>query len=313
MATDINEKLNGMGLLGPIAAASRSVLHDKFLIPPFSVWNTREGEWQARKRKWRALGMRSEEGREDNMTFSAKLNEYRKAPSGVAQTSVFDPNVCELCYKWFAPPEGVILDPFAGGSVRGIVASVMDFKYWGNDLSARQITANIEQINELTTGKYKPKWHQGDSLVKMADAPKADFLFSCPPYGDLEVYSDAPEDISNKEYDEFLVTYREIIRLAAAKLRNNRFAGWVVANFRDKETGRIHNFVGDTVDAFEDAGCSFYNDIILVNCAGSAPLRANNTFIRGNRKVVKLHQNVLIFCKGDPKKAQERINKNNHT
>ena len=34
-------------------------------------------------------------------------------------TSIFDPVVCELAYTWFAPVGGVVLDPFAGGSVRG--------------------------------------------------------------------------------------------------------------------------------------------------------------------------------------------------
>jgi hypothetical protein len=30
--------------------------------------------------------------------------------------------LCEIAYRWFSPPGGLILDPFAGGSVRGIVA-----------------------------------------------------------------------------------------------------------------------------------------------------------------------------------------------
>ncbi len=38
-------------------------LSDRFLIPPFSVLNAREGWWQDRKRAWLALGIKSEEGR----------------------------------------------------------------------------------------------------------------------------------------------------------------------------------------------------------------------------------------------------------
>jgi len=38
-------------------------LADRFMLPPFSVLNAREGWWQARKRAWLALGIRSEEGR----------------------------------------------------------------------------------------------------------------------------------------------------------------------------------------------------------------------------------------------------------
>ena len=39
-------------------------LADKFLIPPFSVFNAREGWWQERKRTWLNLGIKSEEGRD---------------------------------------------------------------------------------------------------------------------------------------------------------------------------------------------------------------------------------------------------------
>lgn len=34
-------------------------------------------------------------------------------------TSIFDPVICEIAYRWFCPPGGTVLDPFAGGSVRG--------------------------------------------------------------------------------------------------------------------------------------------------------------------------------------------------
>ena len=47
----------------------------------------------------------------------------------------------------------------------------------------------------------------------------------------------------------------------------------------------------------------FYNDIILVDVVGSASQRA--ALNMKNRKVVKVHQNVLIFYKGDPKKIKE--------
>ena len=38
-------------------------LSEKFMIPPFSVLNAREGWWQNRKRAWLALGIKSEIGR----------------------------------------------------------------------------------------------------------------------------------------------------------------------------------------------------------------------------------------------------------
>ena len=38
-------------------------LHERFLVPPFSVLDTRQGYWQDRKRQWTSLGMMSELGR----------------------------------------------------------------------------------------------------------------------------------------------------------------------------------------------------------------------------------------------------------
>ena len=40
--------------------------------------------------------------------------------------SVFDPVLCELMYYWFSFDKAKILDPFAGGSVRGIIASKIE-------------------------------------------------------------------------------------------------------------------------------------------------------------------------------------------
>ena len=61
------------------------------------------------------------------------------------------------------------------------------------------------------------------------------------------------------------------------------------------------DLVGTTIRAFEKSGLRFYNDIVLRNVYGTAMLRANNTM--KHKKVVKVHQNVLVFVKGDPKKA----------
>lgn len=43
---------------------------------------------------------------------------------------------------------------------------------------------------------------------------QADLLFSCPPYGNLERYSDDKADLSTMRYPRFLRTYRQIIKEA---------------------------------------------------------------------------------------------------
>ena len=40
-----------------------NLLSDRFLVPPFSVLDTKQGYWQARKRNWINVGIKSELGR----------------------------------------------------------------------------------------------------------------------------------------------------------------------------------------------------------------------------------------------------------
>lgn len=217
-------------------------------------------------------------------------------------TSIFDPVLCELAYSWFSPAGGVVLDPFAGGSVRGIVASRLGRRYVGVELRPEQVSANIAQ-GEAICPENAPTWHVGDSrkIDEICAGVEADFVFSCPPYADLEVYSDRQDDLSTMDYADFLAAYREIIAKSCALLKDDRFACFVVGEVRDK-AGNYRNFVGDTVEAFRAAGLSFYNEAILVTAVGSLPIRVGKQFA-ASRKIGKTHQNVLVFVKGDGARA----------
>ncbi len=235
----------------------------------------------------------------------AKLTGVETEATG---TSIFDPVLCELTYRWFCPAAGTILDPFAGGSVRGIVASKLGFQYIGVELRHEQVAANMAQGIALC-GVPVPRWVEGDSrqvLPHMAggDEPvAADLIFSCPPYADLEVYSDHPNDISNMPYAKFREAYGEIIAGACALLKPNRFACFVVGDARGKD-GNYYGLPWHTVDAFERAGLRLYNESVLVTAIGSLPIRITKQFNSG-RKLGKTHQNIFVFVKGDGKKAAQ--------
>lgn len=549
-------------------------LAELFLVPPFSILDGRSGPWIERKRAWKKLGIRSEVGRDDNLTYAKSCQTpetyQRKAaieardgrsysweefseisPGGMlAGTSIFDPVLCEVAYRWFAPPNARILDPFAGGSVRGVVASVLGHNYTGVDIRVEQVEANRQNWAEIrgalpsnigteapplrvtteegirvvrdddvpggtkrrvldkllpelperefvyaspafgfaqyalaiaaagcgkqatifvaarkklhprtraaayaganivevpngylsnvqakakdyaesrgaryfefgaddprfieiyadlarSTGEspsevwcvagsgvtaralkqawpdaiihavkigaepdagqaviYEapedfeqpakdpppwpscpeydakawqfikrhaspgalfwnvanevparlgdgrfpdPEWVAGDStqLDQILDSNDLyDLVFTCPPYGDLEVYSDDPADISGLGYAEFLKAYRAIIAKAAARLRDNRFMVVVVGEFRDKK-GTCRGFVPDTIAAATDAGLRFYNEAIYLQPLGAVIIRAANS-MRATRKLGKVHQQALVFAKGDPEPA----------
>ncbi len=555
--------LFGRDLFGDeIKQKSRGPVADRFLFPPFSVIDAKQGDWQERKRAWAAMGIKGELGRSAKSYNIHEWIEDNRDEMNIAGsvhgdgTSIFDPVLCELAYRWFCPKGGQVVDPFAGGSVRGIVAAAMGRRYWGCDLRVEQVEANRAQADEIldgaafcadsitpvmrvgenwikrddlcvihgarggkartcwhlakdataglttagsrespqvllvatmakalglpcvahvpegdiTTGpvadavklgatviqheagyntviaamantygmehgytvipfgmqcegavgqtrkqavnipndvcrvvipvgsgmslsgllwgmldagnvkpvigvvvgadpskrldtyapanwrdmvtlvpscvdyskhvdltiggvkldpvyeakcgtvltagdllwivghrdaysgdQFAPQWVCGDSTEMLSHAPDADFVFSCPPYGDLEKYSDDPNDLSCMEYNAFKEAYGRIILRAVQRLKQDRFACFVVGDFRDKR-GFYRDFVSATIEAFRNAGAELYNEAILCTSVGSACMRVTKQFNSG-RKFAKTHQNVLVFCKGDWRKA----------
>jgi hypothetical protein len=249
----------------------------------------------------------------NNTSRSSNASKYaggfEDSAAGTSGASIFDPVLCEIVYRWFSPYKGAkIIDPFAGGSVRGIVASVLGYDYAGVDLREEQIQANSHQAKDICKNNY-PIWYIGNSLnIKSICPGEYDLIFSCPPYYDLEIYSDNPEDISAlPNYDEFLEIYSRIILNSVSMLKENRFACFVVGDIRDKH-GIYRGFVQDTISAFQTSGMKFYNDAVLVTAIGSLPVRIGKQF-GDYRKLGKCHQNVLVFYKGDVKAIKNEFEK----
>ena len=326
-------------LLGAAASpdAAAPGLADRFGVPPFSILDARQGYWQDRKDEWLRLGIQSEIGRGNDgdpskrgLVFGAsaqppaayKAKEEFDAALGaksswaefaaarpeavtLAGTSVFDPVLCELAYRWFCPRGGAVLDPFAGGSVRGIVAGVLGRRYVGVELRAEQVAANRAQ-ERLAPEASRPKWIEGDSAAVVPELGEDfDFLFSCPPYHDLEVYSDDPRDLSAMEWDGFVEAHRRIVAAAAERLRPERFAVWVVGEVRGPD-GAVRGIVPETIDAFARAGLRLYNDAVLVTATSSLPIRVGRSFVK-SRKLGRTHQYVLAFWKGDPRRVHDAL------
>jgi len=274
------------------------LLRDKFIEPPFSILDTKGGNWQGRKKAWLSRGLKSEIGR-NAKAYSCNNGQsikYDYLPNIETGTSIFDPVLTELMYHWFCPDGGSIFDPFAGGSVRGVVAHYLGYKYSGIELRPEQVESNREQALNILPINNQPQWYIGDSdkLLNDAWADKFDFIFSCPPYADLEVYSDLPDDLSNMDYKDFLIKYQSIISKSLRLLKDNCYACFVVGEVRDKK-GNYIGFVPDTINAFKNAGFKYYNEGILLNPVGTAMIRASNSM--KNQKLVKIHQNILVFKK----------------
>ena len=278
------------------------LLRDRFIEPPFSVLDTKSGSWQLRKNKWKEKGIEGEIGR--NMTgqkTSQRTGDVDYLRNGKVDKSqyisIFDPALTELMYRWFCPDNGKILDPFAGGSVRGVVAHYLGYKYIGLELSFEQVMVNKNNALDILNINNQPVWFEGDSdkILNDRDIDNFDMIFSCPPYMDLEIYSNDKDDLSNMNDDDFIKKYESIINKSCNKLKKDGFACFVVGDVRDKKTGFYKDFITITKMAFYKAGMKLYNEMVLLNPVASASMRAAGNM--KTKKIVKIHQNALVFKK----------------
>lgn len=315
-------------------------LNDRFVVPPFSVLDTRKGYWQARKNMWReqigdmgesrddklikspamkhpALYLRTRKHREElGVSFREYLEKYvsaevleREASKTLSHgVSLFDPVLSETMCNWFTPYAGAkIFDCFAGDTQKGLVFAMCGFSFRGVELRQEQVDIN----NRVVEGRgldIEYICDDGQNVANHFEPESQDMLFSCPPYYDLEVYSKDERDASNQgTYEDFIAILDKAFKDALTCLKPNRFAVIVVGDVRDKKTGFYRGFPDDVKRIFKEGGAFLYNEIILVESVGSAALRAAPYM--DTRKVVKTHQNVLVFYKGDPKRIRANFPK----
>lgn len=319
--------------IDPTNQPPNPTLADRFGIPPFTVIDTTKGEWQQRKQALIALGLDSGEGRAEGLVFAPSQRAYTnwydvknkaekssgrqltedeilaspfasdlRTPGG--GTSIFDPVLTEIIYTWYAPKGGVVLDPWAGGSVRGVIAGRMGLSYTGVDIRAEQIAANIAQWDTLGIDGPTPRWVHGNSSVDMPDIT-ADLVIGCPPYYSLEKYSDDPGDLSTMTPEDFNQALVDTARLTVPRMHANSFAVFVVGPARTP-TGRLLDLRSAMIDAWEGAGLTYVQDAVILNPVGSMAIAAARAFT-STRTLGRRHQEMIVFAKGRRQDAVTRL------
>ena len=279
------------------------LLNEKFVVPPFSVLDTKQDYWLNRRRKWLNITGDLEVSREETLFNKNNKSEIAKRMTDIGTTSHFDPVLAEIIYKWFGLLGGKILDPFAGEQTKGIVAGFLGYEYHGVEFRQEQVDFNKIKCNEYEKVHYY--WGDSNYLVNYIKDNDFDLCFTSPPYYDLEVYSD--KDASAMDtYTKFMIFYKNVFKQCYDKLKDNRFLVVKVGEIRDKTTGEYRNFVGDTIQIMKDIGFKYYNELILLSAIGTLQLRVSNSM--KTRKIGKAHQNILVFYKGDLAKIKTIFN-----
>src|SRR6266446_3469078 len=200
-----------------------------------------------RIRDWRRLT--GEDGHSGTRTKSMRTD-HDSIYTG--SHSVFPAPLCEwIILRYGGPTDGLILDAFAGGPPRAIVSALMGYKYVGYDIRQEQIDENTRALRKLGTDSMV-SYHCSDGcyLDKTADGT-VDFGLTCPPYYDLEQYSDLPNDLSNlQDYDTFDRAMLNCAKAHYRVMKPNSFVCIVTCPFRvggNKDENELRDFPGDTV------------------------------------------------------------------
>lgn len=286
-------------------------LRERFGWTPFTVYDGRSKEWRDEEARLRHV-CGDVLGRADDLVFASAALDPTAGDDGFTDaarsgtgTSRFSPLLAFLIDMWFMPPGGSILDPFAGGVERGLLAGIQGRSYTGLDISLAQLTSNRELAAPVIAripGAVMPQWIEADATrLHELGLPRFSGLLTCPPYHNLERFNpDDPRDLSNMSYPAFLDALEEAMAQSTDLLVDDSFSVWVIGDVRD-ERGCERGLPSDLVNIARRCGLNQYNHGVLLDPLWTAPRRAPTNFATG--KWTRTHQMIYVFVKGDGKRA----------
>lgn len=268
-------------------------LEKEFGVMPFSVWDLSAAlkyDNQIRREIGEVKGATTREGSGRYFGGAGKNTKFK------ATASYFQPFLARVIVRSYAKVGAVVYDPFSS-IVRPYVAAVEGRTYFGCEIREEE----ADHINAVLFSRGM----DDRAVVISADCcktnppPSVDLVFTCPPYWNLERYSDLPGDLSTlDDYAHFLNTLGRAVGLATSTLKKDGFCVLVVGDFRDyscgrKRISRLVPFCGDVIRVVEaSAGLHLYDRIVVKKPLGTAPSRVK---MWNKRKTVRVHEEVLVF------------------
>ena len=130
----------------PYSDGETGSMAENFGQPPFSVLDTRKGDWIERKKQWRNKISDDGQSRESVLDGLDSLNTGgRNMPT----VSLLDPVMAELMVSWFGKRDGLAFDPFAGDTIFGFVAGYLGMAFKGIELTGLNVVSSMHK-------KFKP-------------------------------------------------------------------------------------------------------------------------------------------------------------
>jgi len=184
-----------------------------------------------------------------------------------------------------------------GLAARDTLRLEMGFCLYGNDIN--DTTSPIEAGLGWIT-KFNKEFTNSENLKKQKEAGVTKKLVGFEltergiPRHDYEIVDADGNNIGIVTSGTMAPTVGKGIGMGYVKTEFASEGSEIFIQIRNNKVDYI-GFVPDTIKAMEDAGLKYYNECIYLNSIGTASLRADK-YMR-NKKIVKVHQNVLVFRK----------------
>jgi DNA modification methylase len=296
------------------SAADRAAVIRKFGMVPLSVLKLSRGELS--RSMFNMLGERatgSVKGAQSLAREDAFVTEAGKATArerrelglfgGVKEyadannretVSVMPAELVEFFARYYSRRGATYVDPFAAQGVQMQVAHRLGMSYLGQDLSVeyvRYIDAVRKRLTLLDGQVLDVR--QGDSRKPWVDDGVGDFLFTSPPYWDVEFYGPEPEQLgTGHTYAEFLDGMRQVFEAWRPKLKPSAF---VVVNVNDlRRHGEFIPYHVDIVNLMRDVGYRPHDVWIIEGLLAGLP-KAFAVNFNLKRIAPKVHEYCLVF------------------
>ncbi len=204
--------------------------------------------------------------------------------SSRARYSHFPAEVCGLCFQLFLRDATLVFDPFAGWGERHSAAIAAGRRYVGFDINPHAI-AEAERV-------YGVQNTLADS--REAPIPAFDGLLTCPPYWNLEAYSDSGIDAC-RGWEEFLSIYGSILGRCWNAAKPGAVFCIMTGDWRADH--HYYDLTHQTRSVMERMGATFWDEVI-VSRASVTKIKIMIPQAVKLGYTVKLHETLSVFKKG---------------
>ena len=236
--------------------------------------------------------------------YNPGLRKKGKGAAGVGRKkklSEFSPLLAQRIVEYWSDEDDLIIDPFAGRGTRVLVAKAMDRRSIGLDISWEFIShinnkaADKRSLEDFIDDReiYVPMAVHTDSRFMPIPDETADFIYSCPPYWNIEKYEHRDGQLADiDDYKEFLREMGNIFKECYRILKNGKFMVIVVQDFRLWK--KFYALGAHTVQEIENAGFAMYDNVIR---SYTTNLAAKIPDAKAQKFTVKMHEYVIVARK----------------